>query len=343
MARHFKETTVEENTTPGSGSASAGNEVPPRAQQTVRAPRADAEGFNSVVTPLVPASPKRKTSGRRSAQGMPGLGSGRGGRRGRKRSNLLSDILLLVGVALLAVAVGMWGTQQWRYHEQDVVNRKLAAYAVVHDNELNSPVSEAPEVDWEGLKAINDDVVGWLQIPGTTINYPVYQAEDNERYLRHSATGEWTLGGQLFVDCENTPPGMVDSVTMVYGHHLLDGSMFEQIAALDKQERFDEIKTVWYVTEERAYELEPLMAYYVHEYDETARTFSFENDEKFREFLAARYAECVASNPNAPQIIAGTTHVLSLVTCNYYAEYENHGRTIVVCVPKEEAALAQGE
>ncbi len=343
MARHFKESTVEENTTPGSGSAPVGNEVPPVAQQTARAPRADAEGFNSVVTPLVPASPKRKTSGRRSTQGMPGLGSGRGGRRGRKRSNLLSNILLLVGVALLAVAVGMWGAQQWRYHEQDVVNKKLAAYATVRDNELNSPVSESPEVDWAGLKAINDDVVGWLQIPGTTINYPVYQGNDNEHYLRHAATGEWTLGGQLFIDCDNTAPGMVDPVTMIYGHHLLDGSMFEQIAALDEQERFDEIKTVWYVTESQAYELEPLMVYYVHETDETARAFTFESDEKYKEFLKARLAESVTKRQDAEQIIAGTTHVLSLVTCNYYAEYENHGRTIVVCVPKSEAAAATGE
>ena len=266
-------------------------------------------------------------------------------RRRGKGYRMLSNLLLIAGVVMLAIAAGMWGTQQWRYHEQDVVNRELAAYATVFDDKLDTPVSQAPEVDWAGLKAINDDVVGWLQIPGTTINYPVYQAEDNERYLRHSATGEWTLGGQLFIDCDNTPPGLVDYVTMVYGHHLLDGSMFEQIAALDKQERFDEIKTIWYVTEERAYELEPLMVYYVHEHDDTARIFGFENDLKFREFLSARYAESVTSNRNAAKIIAGTTHVLSLVTCNYYDEYENHGRTIVVCVPKVEAeeALALGE
>ena len=200
----------------------------------------------------------------------------------RRRSRLLSTLLIVVGVVLLAVAGGLWGTARWRYHEQDVVNQQLAAYATVRDNEPDAPQSLAPEVDWAGLKAINDDVVGWLQVPGTTINYPVYQGEDNEHYLRHSALGDWTLGGQLFIDCENAAPGMVDSQTYVYGHHLLDGSMFEQIAAMDDQARFDEIGTVWYVTEQTAWECEPLFVYYVHEYDTEARTFTFDDAAAFR-------------------------------------------------------------
>ena len=258
----------------------------------------------------------------------------------RRRSRLLSTLLIVVGVVLLAVAGGLWGTARWRYHEQDVVNQQLAAYATVRDNEPDAPQSLAPEVDWAGLKAINDDVVGWLQVPGTTINYPVYQGEDNEHYLRHSALGDWTLGGQLFIACENAAPGMVDSQTYVYGHHLLDGSMFEQIAAMDDQARFDEIGTVWYVTEQTAWECEPLFVYYVHEYDTEARTFTFDDAAAFRDYLSQRLELAVSSRADAASIIAGTNHVLCLITCNYYEEYEGHGRTILVCVPKQEAAAA---
>lgn len=258
----------------------------------------------------------------------------------RRRRRLLSTLMIVAGVVLLAVAGGMWGMSQWRYHEQDVVNRKLAAYATVLDNEADAPQSQPPEVDWEGLKAINDDVVGWLQVPGTTINYPVYQGEDNEHYLRHSALGDWTLGGQLFIDCESTRPGMVDAQTYVYGHHLLDGSMFEQIAAMDDQARFDEIGTVWYVTEQTAWECEPLFVYYVHEDDTKARTFTFDDTAAFRAYLSERLASAVAARDDAATIVSGASHVLCLVTCNYYEEYEGHGRTILVCVPKQEAALA---
>lgn len=258
----------------------------------------------------------------------------------RRRGGWLSNLLIIVGVALLLVAGGMWAAAQWRYHEQDQVNRMLAAYATVRDNELDSETSRPPEVDWAGLKAINADVVGWLQVPGTTINYPVYQGKDNQHYLRHSATGEWTLGGQLFIDYECTRPGMVDNLTLVYGHHLLDGSMFEQIAAMDDQSRFNEIKTVWYVTEQTAYECEPLFLYYVHADDMDARLFRFQTDGEFRAYLKERLGRAVTMRDDAAQIIPGVSHALCLITCNYYEEYEGHGRTILVCVPKAEAAAA---
>ena len=258
----------------------------------------------------------------------------------RRRRTLLSNLLITIGVLFLLAAAFTWGKARLRYWEQEKVNRELAVFAEVSD----TADDRAPKVDWEGLKAINDEVVGWLQVPGTTINYPVYQADNNERYLRNSATGEWTLGGQLFSDCDGTRPGMVDQVTLIYGHHLLDGSMFEQIAAMDEQARFDEIDTVWYVTEQKAWECEPLFVYYVWETDETVRTFTWDTDAAFHEDLAKRLEGAPARRADAAQVLAGTKHALCLITCNYLQDYGGHGRTILVCVPKDEAAaaLAQG-
>ena len=224
----------------------------------------------------------------------------------RRKGGILSILLIALGVGLLAAAGVMWGQSQYRYWQQDRVNRELAAFATVRDEELHTEVSQPPEVDWAGLKAINDEVVGWLQIPGTTINYPVYQADDNEHYLRTSATGEWQVGGQLFCDYEGTRPGMVDALTLIYGHHLLDGSMFEQIADMDKQERFDEIDTVWYVTEQAAWECEPLLLYYTQPDDQDARIFNWPNYDEFRLYLYERLERAVTSRPDAAAIITGT-------------------------------------
>ncbi len=250
----------------------------------------------------------------------------------KSKSRVLSNVLLVMGVVLLLVAGGMWGLQQWRYHEQDVVNEKLATYV-----EVNEEPSQAPGVDWEGLKAINDDVCGWLYIPGTTINYPVYQGTDNEHYLRHAATGEWTVGGQLFLDCESSRPGMVDNQSIIYGHHLINGTMFEQIAALDDQEEFDKVDTVWYVTEQGAYELEPLLLYYVNPNDQDVRKFQFASVDEFRTYLRTRLDKAVTKRADAEKIIGTTSHVLTTSTCNYY---DGYGRTICLFVPKSEAAAA---
>ena len=99
------------------------------------------------------------------------------------------------------------------------------------------------------LKAMNPDVVGWLQVPGTVVNYPVFQTDNNEYYLDHAPDRSDSIGGSVFLDYENSAPGMVDAQTIVYGHHMRNGSQFKQIADMDDQSLFDVVKTVWYVTE----------------------------------------------------------------------------------------------
>lgn len=250
------------------------------------------------------------------------------------RAHLLSNLLLAAGVILLLAAVGMWVVAQWRYHQQDVVNDELAAYAV-----LPADPSQPPVVDWEGLKAVNPDVVGWVQVPGTVINYPVYQGEDNDYYLNTNAHGDYGVGGQIFMDYENQAPGMVDQQTLVYGHHLKNGSMFKQVADMENQEFFDSVDTVWYVTEDGAYELRPLLVYYTDPEDSAARTLNFASEEEFRAYLSDLLGRSVASDADAQAIIDGTSRVMTLSTCNYI---DGYGRTLLVCVEKSEAEAALG-
>ena len=250
----------------------------------------------------------------------------------KKRVRIASTILFVVGIVLIAVAGGMWLYSQKQYADQDAENEKLAAYATVDDTG-----NTAPTVDWASLKAINDDVVGWVQIPGTVVSFPVYQASDNDYYLHTNAEGNYSLGGQVFMDSENTAPGMVDQQTIIYGHHLRNGAMFKPIADMDNQEMFDSVSTVWYVTETGTYELEPLFLYYTNENDTNVRQFSFASTDEFHTYLTGLLSSAVTSRSDASQIISSTDHVLTLCTCNYISGY---GRTILVCVPKSEANVA---
>lgn len=263
---------------------------------------------------------------------MAGRHAKAGGEGPRRRRSVLSTILLVVGIALIAVAVGIWGYAQWRYHKQAETNQELAAYAQVTDDG-----SQAPVVDWAGLKAINPEVVGWIQVPGTAIDYPVYQASDNEKYLRHNMRGEYTIGGQIFLDCENTAPGMVDQQSILYGHHLKDGSMFYALYLLKDQATFDATPTVWYVTEDATYELEPLFDYFTQPDDQDVRQFQFASEDEFHSYLTERLGKAVAKRADAEQIIAGAHHVLTMSTCNYI---DGYGRSELVCVPKDEAQAA---
>ena len=195
-----------------------------------------AVGYQSVVAPGHGASGRR-----RSGYGESDPYDVRGNRDPkRRRARIVSRVLLVIGLCLLIAAAGMFLHNQYEYHEQDVINEKLAAYATV-DNSGSS----APQVDWAALKAVNQQVVGWIQIPGTNVNYPVYQGADNDAYLHTNAEGNYSLGGQIFLDTDNTAPGMVDAQTIIYGHHLRNGSMFKAVSDMESQGMFDSVDTIW--------------------------------------------------------------------------------------------------
>jgi sortase B len=259
--------------------------------------------------------------------------------RGRR---IFSNLMIVVGVVLLVVAGVMYFQQQQQYGEQDQINAELASHVVIEPQTDESDEARCPvTVDWEALKAINDEVVGWLYVPDTTINYPVYQGEDNDYYLHHSAEGDWTVGGQLFLDTDNTAPGMQDGQSLIYGHHLRNGTMFEQIAKLDQQENFDAMGNIWYVTETQAYELVPVFMYDTDRDDVDARTVSFATPDELRQFMAERLARALTRRADADAVVGQAEHFLTLSTCVYYSKYERgHGRGLVVCVPVTELPAA---
>lgn len=298
-------------------------------------PRA-SEGFVSVVSD--PGGSSRGHDRRRReprfVETDPYDLSGRRSRDPKKRvARVLSVILFVVGIGLIAAAAGMFIYNQWQYGEQERINEELAEYATLSDDG-----STAPQVDWEGLKAVNGDVVGWVQIPGTGVNYPVYQAQDNEKYLHTSAEGTYSLGGQVFLDYENAKPGMVDAQTIIYGHHLRNGSMFKPVSDMQDQQVFDSISTVWYVTEEASYELEPLFIYQTTADDTNVRQLNFGSTDELHAYLSGLLGQAVASRGDAAQVINGMTKALSLCTCYY--EDSDKGRVILVCALKSEAAAA---
>ena len=271
-----------------------------------------------------------------------GGNGGRGGKHGRtsnggekpKRKNVLSTLLIVVGVVLLLVAAGMFINTQLQYAATDSNNEKLAAYATVSDEEATGcPIT----VDWESLKAVNDDVVGWIYIPDTNVNFPVYQGETNDTYLRTTATGEWSVGGQVFMDYENAAPGMVDRQTIIYGHHLNNGAMFAQIDEYANESGMDKFQTIWYLTEDATYELTGLLFYKSAATNADARAMTWASDDEFHSYLNGLVEQASATNETATSAINNLSKVLTLCTCDYENDFgQSNGRGLLVCALKSE-------
>ena len=109
-----------------------------------------------------------------------------------------------------------------------------------------------PEVDFDALREINPNVVAWIILEGTPINYPVVQGADNDFYLHHLFDGRRNPSGAIFVDSYNSP-GFTDFHTIIYGHHMRDGSMFAAIENYRNEGFFEEHPWVFLLTPERNY------------------------------------------------------------------------------------------
>ena len=93
---------------------------------------------------------------------------------------------------------------------------------------IQSEARAGDDIDWDHLQEINSDIVGWIRIDGTNIDYPVVKSHDNDEYLHTLFDGSWGNAGTIFVDC-NTADPFNQFNTVVYGHHMKDGSMFENL------------------------------------------------------------------------------------------------------------------
>lgn len=109
-----------------------------------------------------------------------------------------------------------------------------------------------PTVDFEALWETGPDIIGWLTLPDTAINYPVTQTNDNEYYLHHLYDGTYNKTGCLFADYENKED-FSDRNTIIYGHNMRDGSMFATLNEYDEQSYYDGHPQMYLVTPDGGY------------------------------------------------------------------------------------------
>ena len=125
-----------------------------------------------------------------------------------------------------------------------------AAESIPADPDLIPPVS----VDFEGLKQINPEIVGWIYCEDTQINFPVLHTNDNSKYLTKQPDGKTTKSGSIFSDC-GCAPDFSSSNTIIYGHNRKNG-MFSSLSKYSKQEYYEEHPVMWLLTPEMNYRVD---------------------------------------------------------------------------------------
>lgn len=92
---------------------------------------------------------------------------------------------------------------------------------------------EKTNIDWNKLEDINKDIIGWIKIENTNINYPILKDDDNLKYLKHSFDGKYNKNGSIFTLNDNP---FQDNETIIYGHNMRSGLMFSELGKYMNEE-----------------------------------------------------------------------------------------------------------
>lgn len=118
------------------------------------------------------------------------------------------------------------------------------------------------EIDYQSLRAINEDYMGWIYIPSLELSYPYVKGEDNEKYLHLTFEGKSSSSGAVFMDSYNYP-NFRDFNTFIYAHNMKDKSMFGSLKLLGKDKSLIENDPYIYIYTPKASYQFKIFAYYV--------------------------------------------------------------------------------
>ena len=182
-----------------------------------------------------------------------------------------------------------------------------------------------------GLRSLalqNPDIYGWITVPGTNINYPLVQGEDNDYYLNHAYNGDYLPVGSIFVDYRCNKSITKNFNTVFYGHNITSGDMFHDVTKFFRQEVFD--NTLIYVyTMDGIFVYQPFSVYETR-YDYQYFKVGFPSADDFIAF-ATELQENSEVKRDKPFTFTDHDRVLTLSTCTngaFYARYALHAKLI---------------
>lgn len=185
------------------------------------------------------------------------------------------------------------------------------------------------------LQEINTDIVGWIQIEGTNINYPVLQGEDNEYYLNHNYKKQKTEKGSIFLD-KSYNWDIESNNLIIYGHNLVNGQMFKDLLKYSKEEFFEQHKTIRFTTAEADKEYEIISVFKSKVYNKTEknvfRYYNFINSKSEKEYNNFVKQAKEASLYDTKNTAEYGDNLITLITCAYHID---DGRFVVIAREKE--------
>lgn len=217
----------------------------------------------------------------------------------------------------------------------DLIESKLAPdiplEPVLSEEEQNA-IEVAPELpkereyiinpDYQSYYDLNNDMVGWIKIEDTVIDYPILQGDDNSYYLKHDINKNEYFYGSIILDFRCDIKNMARN-TMVYGHNMKKNIMFHELVSYKNSDFFEQHRIIEMNTLYDQMKWEVFSVYVVDGGYSYAISYPLDKDDEFQAYIDDIYARNIYQNNIE---ITMEDKLLTLVTCSY--EFDN-ARTII--------------
>ncbi len=222
--------------------------------------------------------------------------------------------LLLTAAGLLAALLAVYGIYVlydiFYTNENAFVSYDLLQYRPV----LN--VTDAPQEkeSFAALRQINPDTVGWIELFGTNINYPVVQGRDDLEYLNKDIYGNTAMTGSIYLAAENSSD-FNDWYNLIYGHHMENGAMFGDIDKFLDQDYFDTHRQGVLQTPDAVYDISVFACVSTDSYEGTVYRLDPDAEHAYPA-LRTYIAEHAAQQTDLPDMPDENMRLLGLSTCS---------------------------
>lgn len=253
----------------------------------------------------------------------------------KKKSDVLLTIALIVAIAVFCYAAfNLYhiyteykkGTDEYNQIEEMAVTERDADSAEVAgpNAQLKPPI----EVDFDKLKSVNEDVVGWIYVDALPdISYPIVKGKDNQTYLHQTYEKNYNFAGTIFVDYENSGD-FSDCNTLVYGHNMKNGSMFGHLKKFREDDKlYKQDKYFWILTPERNYRYEIISAYTTGVNSDTYTLFKGPGEE-FEKYLETIKGYSEIQTDDTDLMIKDKIVTLSTCTGNESTRFVVQGKRV---------------
>jgi sortase B len=215
-------------------------------------------------------------------------------------------VFLFAAHGLVNIAVDYYQNSK----ETDEVQEKFYDTVSAEEKEDNHD-SDTVRPEFQDLLKENDDLVGWVKIEDTKIDYPILQTDNNEDYLTQNFNKEYSILGSIFMDFRNDMKTLGKN-TIIYGHRTKNGSMFEHLIKFKDKAFLEEHRTFPFETLYDSYEAE-VFAVYMTTTDFNYIQTDFASDEEFESYLSTVQEESIFETDVE---VSGEDIILTLSTCD---------------------------